>query len=93
MQPLIKNLVDTLELDEGADPATSEPTDTTPAESAPGTSRAPDSSRSTPPSAALVPNSRVQKLDAQMVALLHHIQPWMQKSIAEAEDWIMKKVA
>ncbi|KAG5581727.1 hypothetical protein H5410_052354 [Solanum commersonii] len=25
------------------------------------------------------------KLEAQMATLLHHIQPWMQKSIAESE--------
>uniref|UniRef100_M1DXJ6 Integrase core domain containing protein n=1 Tax=Solanum tuberosum TaxID=4113 RepID=M1DXJ6_SOLTU len=29
--------------------------------------------------------ARVQKLEAQMATLLHHIQPWMQKSIAESE--------
>uniref|UniRef100_M1BMH3 Integrase core domain containing protein n=1 Tax=Solanum tuberosum TaxID=4113 RepID=M1BMH3_SOLTU len=28
--------------------------------------------------------ARVQKLEAQMATLLHHIQPWMQKSIAES---------
>ena len=33
----------------------------------------------------MVPKARVQKLEAQMATLLHHIQPWMQKSIAESE--------
>lgn len=28
-----------------------------------------------------------------MVTLLHHIQPWMQKSIVKAEDQIEKRVA
>uniref|UniRef100_M1DQZ6 Integrase core domain containing protein n=1 Tax=Solanum tuberosum TaxID=4113 RepID=M1DQZ6_SOLTU len=47
---------------------------------------APSSSRSTPQLGAnVVPLARVQKLEAQMATLLHHIQPWMQKSIAESE--------
>uniref|UniRef100_M1DYJ6 Integrase core domain containing protein n=1 Tax=Solanum tuberosum TaxID=4113 RepID=M1DYJ6_SOLTU len=47
---------------------------------------APSSSRSTPQlGATVVPFARVQKLEAQMATLLHHIQPWMQKSIAESE--------
>ncbi|KAG5571279.1 hypothetical protein H5410_061045 [Solanum commersonii] len=33
----------------------------------------------------VVPLAIVQKLEAQMATLLHHIQPWMQKSIAESE--------
>ncbi|KAG5591370.1 hypothetical protein H5410_041884 [Solanum commersonii] len=49
-------------------------------------SMGPSSSRSTPQlGAAVVPLARVQKLEAQMATLLHHIQPWMQKSIAESE--------
>ena len=27
-----------------------------------------------------------------MTTLMHHIQPWMQKSIVEAEDWVEKKI-
>ncbi|KAG5586154.1 hypothetical protein H5410_046588 [Solanum commersonii] len=47
---------------------------------------APSSSRSTPQlGAAIVSLARVQKLEAQMATLLHHIQPWMQKSIAKSE--------
>uniref|UniRef100_M1DQL8 Integrase core domain containing protein n=1 Tax=Solanum tuberosum TaxID=4113 RepID=M1DQL8_SOLTU len=47
---------------------------------------APSSSQSTPQLGAIVvPLARVQKLEAQMATLLHHIQPWMQKSIAESE--------
>uniref|UniRef100_M1DQ59 Integrase core domain containing protein n=1 Tax=Solanum tuberosum TaxID=4113 RepID=M1DQ59_SOLTU len=50
------------------------------------TSMAPNSSRSTPQlGATVVPLARVQKLEAQMDTLLHHIQPWMQKLIAESE--------
>ncbi|KAG5606313.1 hypothetical protein H5410_027805 [Solanum commersonii] len=47
---------------------------------------APSSSRPTPHlGATAVPLARVQKLEAQMAKLLQHIQPWMQKSIAESE--------
>ena len=86
LQPLSENLADTVEQAQGADPATLEPTDTTLAESAPSTSRAPSYFRSTPPSATLVPIARVQKQEAQIATLLHHILPWMKKSIAEAEN-------
>uniref|UniRef100_M1DL50 Integrase core domain containing protein n=1 Tax=Solanum tuberosum TaxID=4113 RepID=M1DL50_SOLTU len=49
-------------------------------------SRAPSSSRVTPHSGAtVVPLDRIQKLEAQMATLLHHVKPWMQKSIAESE--------
>ncbi|KAG5580536.1 hypothetical protein H5410_051163 [Solanum commersonii] len=49
-------------------------------------SMGPSFSRSTPQlGAVVVPLARVQKLEAQMATLLHHIQPWMQKSIAESE--------
>lgn len=44
-------------------------------------------------SAALVPIVRVLKLEAQMSTLLHHIHPRMQKSIAEEEDQIDKRIA
>ncbi|KAG5615474.1 hypothetical protein H5410_015298 [Solanum commersonii] len=47
---------------------------------------APSSSRSTPQlGATVVPLARVHKLEAQMATFLHHILPWMQKSIAESE--------
>ncbi|KAG5580200.1 hypothetical protein H5410_050827 [Solanum commersonii] len=42
--------------------------------------------------AAVVPLSRVQKLEAQMATLLHHIQPWMQKSIAESEARVERRM-
>ena len=48
LKPLSENLADTVELDQGVYPSTSEPTETTPAESDHGTKRAPTSSRSTP---------------------------------------------
>ncbi|TMW98412.1 hypothetical protein EJD97_004098 [Solanum chilense] len=72
--------------------ATSAPTKTTSVESIPGSSTAPSSSRSAP-SPALVPLARVQKLDAQMTILLHHIQPWMHRSITEAEERLERKMA
>uniref|UniRef100_M1DVC0 Integrase core domain containing protein n=1 Tax=Solanum tuberosum TaxID=4113 RepID=M1DVC0_SOLTU len=51
------------------------------------------SSRSTPElGATVVPLARVQKLEAQMATLLHHIQPWMQKSIAESEARIERRM-
>lgn len=65
--------------------ATQASTDTTLVESIPGSSTTPSSSR-TAPLPALVPLARVQKLEAQMATLLHHIQPWMQKSITESEE-------
>ena len=51
-------------------------TDTTPVESIPGSSTAPSSSR-TAPLPALVSLAMVQKIEAQMATLLHHIHPWM----------------
>ena len=35
----------------------------------------------------------VQKLEAQMATLLHHIQPWMQKSIVKANEQIEKNIS
>uniref|UniRef100_M1DAM0 Integrase core domain containing protein n=1 Tax=Solanum tuberosum TaxID=4113 RepID=M1DAM0_SOLTU len=56
-------------------------------------SMAPSSSRSTPQlGATVVPLARVQKLEAQMATLLHHIQSWMQKSIAESEARIERRM-
>ncbi|TMW98207.1 hypothetical protein EJD97_004364 [Solanum chilense] len=86
MPPLSKNLTDTVDLVQGAEPSTAEPADTTPEDSTLATSQAPSSSRSIPPSVALVPLARVQSLKAQMATVLHHIQPWMQNSIDEAKD-------
>lgn len=68
-------------------------TDATLEEFSTGTTLAPSSSRSSPPLAAQGPIARVQKSEAQMATLLHHIQPLMQKSIVEDEDRIEKKVA
>ena len=66
-------------------------TDTTLVESIPGSSTAPSSSRSAP-FPALVPLARVQKLEAQMATLLHHIQPWMERFITEAEERLERKM-
>ena len=71
--------------------ATQASTDTTPVESIPGSSTTPSSSRTTP-LPTLVPLERVQKLEAQMATLLHHIQPWMQKSITESEERLERKM-
>ena len=71
--------------------ATQASTETTPVESIPGSSTAPSSSR-TAPLLVLVPLARVQKLEAQMTTLLHHIQPWMQKSITESEEPLERKI-
>lgn len=61
VQPLCQNLFVIVEQAQVADHATSESTHATPVESAPGTSVAPSSSRSNPPSPALVSIARVQK--------------------------------
>uniref|UniRef100_M1DPJ8 Integrase core domain containing protein n=1 Tax=Solanum tuberosum TaxID=4113 RepID=M1DPJ8_SOLTU len=80
------NLADTVGQAQGSDPIIPDHIDTIPASSSQATSGAPSSSRSTPPlRAAVVQLARVQKLEAQMAILLHHIQPWMQKSIAESK--------
>ena len=86
-----ENLVDTVAQARMATQAASETTDTTPIESIPGSSTALSSSCSAP-FPTLVPLSRIKKLEAQMATLLHHIQPWMQRSIAEAEDRLERKV-
>uniref|UniRef100_M1DN05 Integrase core domain containing protein n=1 Tax=Solanum tuberosum TaxID=4113 RepID=M1DN05_SOLTU len=53
----------------------------------------PSSSRSTSQlGATVVPLARVQKLEAQIATLLHHIQPWMQKTIAEFEAIIERRM-
>ena len=44
------------------------------------------------PFPALVPLARVQKLEAQIATLLHHIQPWMKRSIAEAEKRLERRM-
>ena len=78
-------MADTVAHNQMATQDTSSTTDTTPVESIPGSSTTPSSSGSFP-FPTLVPLDRVQKLEAQMAKLLHHIQPWMQRSIAEAEE-------
>ena len=88
--PLVDNLADTVVQACTATEAAS--TDNTPVESIPGSSTAPTSSRSAP-FLALVSLARVQKLEAEMASLLHHIQPWMQRSISEAEERLERKMA
>ena len=79
LPPLGDNMADMVEQARTATHAAS--TDITPVESILGSSTTPSSSRLAP-FPALVPLARVQKLEAQMVTLLHHIQPWIQRSIA-----------
>ena len=77
------NLAYTVAHDHTATQAVS--SDTTLVEAILGSSTAPSSSRSSP-LPALVPLARVQKLEARMATLLHHIQPWMQRSIVRQKS-------
>ena len=88
LPPLADDLADTVAQ---ACTATQASTDTTPVESIPGSSTTLSSSH-TAPLPALIPLARVQKLEAQMATLLHHIQPWMQKSITESEERLERKM-
>ena len=81
LPPLADDLVDSVAQ---ARTATQASTDTTPVESIPGSSTFP---LPTP-----APLARVQKLEAQMATLLHHIQPWMQKFITESEERLERKM-
>ena len=71
--------------------AASKTTDTTPVESILGSSTTPSSSNSAP-FPAVVPLARVQKLEAQMATLMHHIHPWMQRSIDKAEEFLERRM-
>uniref|UniRef100_M1DY73 Integrase core domain containing protein n=1 Tax=Solanum tuberosum TaxID=4113 RepID=M1DY73_SOLTU len=84
--PLGADLADTVGQAQGGDPIIPDQSDTVPSSSSQAASMAPSSSRSTPQlGATIVPLARVHKLEAQMATLLHHIKPWIQKSIAESE--------
>ncbi|TMX02625.1 hypothetical protein EJD97_020737 [Solanum chilense] len=89
--PFGDNLADTVAQVRTAMQDASETTDTTPVESISSSSTALSSSRSAP-FPALVSLSRVQKLEARMATLLHHIHPWMQRSIAEAEERLEQRM-
>uniref|UniRef100_M1APM8 Integrase core domain containing protein n=1 Tax=Solanum tuberosum TaxID=4113 RepID=M1APM8_SOLTU len=85
--PLGADLADTVGQAQGSDPIIPNHTDSIPTSSSQAASRAHSSSRSTPPlGAVVVPLARVQKLEAQMATLLHHIQPWMQNLRADVDD-------
>uniref|UniRef100_M1DCU9 Integrase core domain containing protein n=1 Tax=Solanum tuberosum TaxID=4113 RepID=M1DCU9_SOLTU len=91
--PLGADLADTVGQAQEGDPIIPDHSDTVLASSSQAASMAPSSSRSTPQLGDIVvPLSRVQKLEAQMATLLHHIQPWMQKSIAESEARIERRM-
>uniref|UniRef100_M1DWY2 Integrase core domain containing protein n=1 Tax=Solanum tuberosum TaxID=4113 RepID=M1DWY2_SOLTU len=84
--PLGADLANTVGQAQGGDPSIPDHTATVLASSSQAASMAPSSSRSIPQLGAIVvPLARVQKLEAQMATLWHHIQPWMQKTIVEFE--------
>ena len=87
--PLGDNLADTIAQARTATQVAS--TDTTPVESIPCSSTPPISSRSAP-FPALVPLARVQKLEVQMSTLLHHIQPWIHRYIAEEKESLEQRM-
>ena len=91
LPPFCENLADTVVHARTATQSASETTETTLVESIPGISTAPSSSRLAP-FPALVRLARVRKLEAQMATHLHHIQPWMQMSIAEAQERLESKM-
>lgn len=64
MPSLSENMEDIVHLSQGADPTNLDPADISPIISIHDASRAPSFSRSTPPSAALLPLAHVQKLEA-----------------------------
>ncbi|KAG5579575.1 hypothetical protein H5410_050202 [Solanum commersonii] len=91
--PLGTDLEDTGGQAQGNDFSAPDHTENVPGSSSQAASMGPSSSRSTPQlGAAVVPLARVQKLEAQMATLLHHIQPWMQKSIAESEARVERRM-
>ncbi|KAG5579544.1 hypothetical protein H5410_050171 [Solanum commersonii] len=91
--PLGTDLADTVGKAQGDDLSAPDHTDTIPGSFTQVASMGPSSSRYTPQlGAAVVPLARVQKLEAQMATLLHHIQPWMQKSIAESEARVERRM-
>uniref|UniRef100_M1E102 Integrase core domain containing protein n=1 Tax=Solanum tuberosum TaxID=4113 RepID=M1E102_SOLTU len=76
--PLGTDLADTVGQARGGDPIILDHTDTVPGSSSQAANMAPSSSRSKPQlGSTVVPLPRVQKLEAQMATLLHHIQSWM----------------
>uniref|UniRef100_M1DYB0 Integrase core domain containing protein n=1 Tax=Solanum tuberosum TaxID=4113 RepID=M1DYB0_SOLTU len=84
--PLRVYLVVDVEQIQGDDPAPPAHINNAPGSPSQAASRSPSSSRATPPSGAVVVLlARVQKLEAQMATLLHHMKPWIQKSIVESE--------
>uniref|UniRef100_M1DVK8 Integrase core domain containing protein n=1 Tax=Solanum tuberosum TaxID=4113 RepID=M1DVK8_SOLTU len=92
--PLGTDLVDAVEQMQGDEPAAPFHTDDASTSFSQAASQAPSSSRATPSSrASVVPLARVQKLEAQMSTLFHHVKPWMQKSIAESEARMEKRMA
>ena len=89
LPPLCDNLVDTVA--QACTAMQAAPTDTTLVESIPGSRTSTSSSRSAS-FPTLAPLARVQKLEAQMATLLHHIKPCMQRSIVEAEERLERRM-
>ena len=88
---LCKNLAYILANDRTTTHASLETTHNTPVESISFSSTAPASSHSSPVPA-VVPLVRVKKQVAQMDTVLHHIQPWMKRTIAEGEESLERKM-
>ncbi|KAG5579965.1 hypothetical protein H5410_050592 [Solanum commersonii] len=87
------DLADTVGQAQGNDLSAPDHTNTVPGSSSQAASMGSSYSRSTPQlGAVVVPLARVQKLEAQMATLLHHIQPWMQKLIAESEARVERRM-
>uniref|UniRef100_M1DGE0 Integrase core domain containing protein n=1 Tax=Solanum tuberosum TaxID=4113 RepID=M1DGE0_SOLTU len=91
--PLGTNLVDVVEQMQGDELAPPAHIDDAPASSSQAASQALSSSKATPLSGAnVIPLVRVQKLEAQMATLLHHIKPWMRKLIVDSEVRVKKRM-
>ncbi|KAG5600404.1 hypothetical protein H5410_031774 [Solanum commersonii] len=91
--PLSTDLADPVGQAQGDNLSAPDHTDTVSGSSSQAASMGPSSSRSTPQlGVVVVPLATVKKLEAQMATLLHHIQPWMQKSIAESEARVERRM-
>ncbi|KAG5585795.1 hypothetical protein H5410_046229 [Solanum commersonii] len=89
--PLGTDLVDVVEQMQGDKTTHPVHTNDAPASSFQATSQAFSSSRASPPlGATVILLVRVQKLEAQMTTLLHHIKPWMRKLIVDSEARVKK---
>ncbi|KAG5585173.1 hypothetical protein H5410_045607 [Solanum commersonii] len=87
--PMGEDVIHTVGQMQGDVTPTIAPPDEHPTSSSQTASHAPSSSRATALfETTMIPLARVQKFEAQMATLLHHIKPWMRKLIAESEKRI-----